>query len=243
METLTALIVDDEAAARRDLEQVLATIDGVRIVAQASDAAAARQLARRHLPDLVFLDIQLPGADGFTALQDLNAANCCVIFTTAYAQFAIRAFEVGATDYLLKPVEEERCRRAIERAREILRRQSEESEMLEIEERGARRRIPINSIRLVTAAGNYLEIFHDHGHGLIRRTLEGLLAELAPAPFVRISRHHAVRAPAVRAIRGDSRRGLRLTLADGTELPVSRRRTPEVLAGLRGSGAVKPVAG
>ena len=92
METLTALVVDDEPAARRDLLQVLASIGQVNVVAQASDAIAAQQLARRHRPDLVFLDIQLPGANGFTALDEIDTMQTCVIFTTAYAQFAIRAF-------------------------------------------------------------------------------------------------------------------------------------------------------
>lgn len=119
-EVLTALIVDDEPASRRDLEQVLAAIDGVKIVGQASDAASARHLARRLQPSIIFMDIHLPGADGFQALEEIDTARCSVIFTTAYSQFALRAFEVGATDYLLKPVDEDRCRRAIHRARELL---------------------------------------------------------------------------------------------------------------------------
>ena len=136
MNSLSALVVDDEPAARRDLVEVLGAIEDVRIVAQASDAAAARQLAKRHRPDLIFMDIQLPGADGFSALEDIDITRSCVIFTTAYSQYALRAFEFGATDYLLKPVEEGRCRRAIERARETLRRPLEATDgpVLEIEE-------------------------------------------------------------------------------------------------------------
>jgi len=234
MDPLTALIVDDEPAARRDLEEVLSSIGGVRIVAQASDAAAARHLARRHRPELVFMDIQLPGADGFAALDGIDTERSCVIFTTAYAQFALRAFEIGATDYLLKPVERERCRRAVARARETLRRETEEDAgpALEIEDRGLRTRIPVARIRLLTADGNYLEVIHDRGRGLIRHTLEGLLAEL-PAEFVRISRHQAVRPAAVQSTSGGQRE-LRLVLrGDGRELKVSRRRAPEVMAQLR----------
>jgi len=244
MEPLTALIIDDEPAARRDLEQVLGAIGEVKILAQASDAAAAQQLAKRHRPDLIFMDIQLPGNDGFAALQGINAGRCCVIFTTAYAQFAVRAFEVGATDYLLKPVDEERCRRAVMRARDILRRQNEnDPATIEIEERGVRRFISAGSIRLITASGNYLEVEHEHGRGLIRRTLEGFLAELAPAPFIRVSRHQAVRASGVRSILGSSRTGLRLALADGRELAISRRRTAEVLGGLRRTTTLRPPVG
>ena len=244
METLTALIVDDEPAARRDLLEVLASIGNVNVVAQASDAAAAQHLARRHRPDLVFMDIQLPGADGFAALDGIDASRSCVIFTTAYAQFAIRAFEVGATDYLLKPVEEDRCRRAIERAREILLRQNDGTETgdLEIEERGRRVRVAMDSIRLLHADGNYVEVIHDQGRGLVRHTLEGLLADLPPAHLVRLNRHQAVRPSAVQAWSGSGQRGLRLVLRDGTELAVSRRRAVEVMKRIRRT-AKPPVNG
>jgi DNA-binding LytR/AlgR family response regulator len=235
MEPLTALIVDDEPAARRDLEEVLSSIEDVRVVAQASDAAAAQQLARRHRPDLIFMDIQLPGADGFAALRGIDVSRSCVIFTTAYSQFAIQAFEVGATDYLLKPVEETRCRRAIERARETLARteEQEESGLLAIEERGARVRVPWKTIRLLSAGGNYVEVVHEQGRGLVRRSLDGFLAGLPPDLLVRLNRHQAVRPSFVQSWSGSGQRGLRLVLRDGTELAVSRRRAAEVMQRLR----------
>ena len=235
MNSLSALVVDDEPAARRDLVEVLGAIEDVRIVAQASDAAAARQLAKRHRPDLIFMDIQLPGADGFSALEDIDITRSCVIFTTAYSQFALRAFEFGATDYLLKPVEEGRCRRAIERARETLRRPLEATDgpVLEIEEHGKRVLIPADSVRLVTAEGNYLEITHDRGKGLVRQTLESLLAALPPDALLRINRNQAVRPSHVQSWNTSGLRGIYLHTRDGTELSVARRRTAEVRARLR----------
>ena len=235
MQTLTALIVDDEPAARRDLREVLASVENVRLVAEASDAAAAQQLARRHRPDLIFMDIQLPGADGFAALGGIDAAQSCVIFTTAYAQFAIRAFEVGATDYLLKPVELGRCRRAVERAREALarRHEHEEEAALEIEERGTHVRVPLTAIRLLQAGGNYVEVVHERGRGLVRSSLDGLLAGWPDGLLIRLNRNQAVRPSAVQSWSGSGQRGLRLILRDGTELSVSRRRAAEVLQRLR----------
>jgi two-component system LytT family response regulator len=241
MQTLDALIVDDEPGARRDLQQVLAAVEDVRVVAQASDAAAARQLARRHQPHLIFMDIHLPGADGFAAVEALDDKKACVIFTTAYAQYAVRAFEVGAVDYLLKPVDEQRCRRAVERAREQLARLGQSQPdapqpFLEVEEHGARVRVPLAEIRAVSAEGNYLEVEHGGRRGLVRQTLENFLAGPAGTAFTQINRAQAVRLSAVRSYRGSAGKGLRLALADGQELTVSRRRTPEVNAALRVSG-------
>jgi DNA-binding LytR/AlgR family response regulator len=238
MQIFDALIVDDEPAARRDLQQVLAAVDGVRVVAQASDAASARQLARRHRPQLIFMDIQLPGADGFAAVEGLANARTCVIFTTAYAQYAVRAFEIGALDYLLKPVDEMRCRRAIERARKQLERtaHSAAEPFVEIEERGAHVRLPIADVRFVTAAGNYLEVDHGRGRGLVRQTLENFLAGPVGGQLVQISRGQAVKLSAVRSYRTGGPHGLQLFFADGTKLAVSRRRVPEVTAVLRAAG-------
>lgn len=235
MDPLTALIVDDEPAARRDLAEVLSSVGDVRIVAQASDAVTARSLALRHRPDLIFLDIQLPGADGFHVLEGIDAERSCVIFTTAYAQFAIKAFEVGATDYLLKPVEEERCRRAVGRARETLRRQEghEAVGSVEVEQHGAHVRVPADEIRLLAAGGNYVEVMHRSGRGIVRGTLEGILSALPAGSMIRVNRHQAVRAAEVKAWSGNAQKGWRLILRDGTEAAVSRRRAAEVLSRLR----------
>ena len=238
---LDALIVDDEPGARRDLQQVLAAVENVRVVAQASDAEAARMMAHRHRPQIIFMDIHLPGADGFNAVERLEDRSACIIFTTAYAQHAVRAFEVGAVDYLLKPVDEERCRRAVERARERLslgERASapEPAAFIEVEEQGTRVRVPLADIQLVTAGGNYLEMEHGGRKGLVRQTLENFLASPTADPFKRINRGQAVRLSSVRSYRGTPTNGLRLYLADGKELLVSRRRAAEVNAALRAAG-------
>jgi DNA-binding LytR/AlgR family response regulator len=187
------------------------------------------------------MDIQLPGANGFSAVEALDDKNACIIFTTAYAQYAVRAFEVGAVDYLLKPVDEQRCRRAVERAREQLNRlasaaPAEPQPFLEIEEHGAHVRVPLADIRSVTAEGNYLEVEHGGQRGLIRQTLENFLSGPSGAPFTQINRGQAVRLSAVRSYRGSAASGLRLCLAGGEELTVSRRRASEVSSALRAAG-------
>jgi len=244
MPTLDALIVDDEPAARRDLQQVLAVIDGVRLVAQASDAEAARQLARKHRPQLIFMDIQLPGANGFAAIEGLINARTSVIFTTAYAQFAVRAFEVGAADYLLKPVDEDRCRRAVERARQRIAKSftPDTDFVVELEERGARLRIGIEEIRVISAQGNYLEVEHSSGRGLLRQTLDSFL-DLVPGQFLQINRSQAVRPSAVRSYSGNAQQGLVISLANGTELAGSRRRAARVTAALRVAGRPQNAGG
>ena len=241
MQTLDALIVDDEPGARRDLQQVLAALEDVRVVAQAPDAPAARLLARRHRPQLIFMDIHMPGADGFAAIEGIGDKNSCVIFTTAYAQYAVRAFEVGAVDYLLKPVDEQRCRRAVDRAREQLTRLGQTAPdapqpFVEVEEHGARVRVPLAEIRMVSAEGNYLEVEHGKERGLVRQTLERFLAGPAGPAFTQINRGQAVRLSAVRSYRGSVGKGLQLVLADGRELNVSRRRATDVNTALRAAG-------
>lgn len=118
---LRILIVDDEAPARRDLRRILGKIGGLEIVGEASEGLEAAKLAKKLQPDTLLLDIQMPGLDGFQVVSRLNDMDRVpsIIFVTAYDEYAIRAFEVHAVDYILKPVEERRLAQAIERARRI----------------------------------------------------------------------------------------------------------------------------
>ena len=122
-DTLRVLIVDDEAHARRDLRRMLGTLDGVEIAGEAADGLDAVKLVRKLSPDVLLLDIQMPGLDGFQVVAKVAGTEAppAVVFVTAYDEYAIRAFEVHAADYILKPVEERRLAQAIERARRIRR--------------------------------------------------------------------------------------------------------------------------
>lgn len=120
--TMKALIVDDEALARRGLKHRLAGIPGIQVAGEARNATEALKQIRALKPDVVFLDIQMPGRSGFEVLAELDESELpCVIFVTAYDEYAVRAFDVNAIDYLLKPVEEERLQAAIDRVRDQLR--------------------------------------------------------------------------------------------------------------------------
>jgi DNA-binding LytR/AlgR family response regulator len=116
-----------------------------------------------------------------------------------------------------------------------LRRQaeSEPAESIEVEQHGAHVRVPAGEIRLLAAGGNYVEVLHQSGRGIVRGTMEGILAALPAGSMIRVNRHQAVRAAAVKAWSGNAQKGWRLVLRDGTEVSVSRRRAAEVLARLR----------
>ncbi len=122
-DTLRLLIVDDEAHARRDLRRMLGAMDGVEIAGEAADGPEAVKLIRKLAPDALLLDIQMPGLDGFQVVAKIAGMETlpAIIFVTAYDEYAIRAFDVHAVDYVLKPVEERRLRQAIERARRVRR--------------------------------------------------------------------------------------------------------------------------
>ena len=112
--TYKTIIVDDEPLARKDLKAVLAEFDQIEIIAEADGVPAARELLKIHKPDLIFLDIQMPGQTGFVLLESISS-HIKIIFVTAYDEYAIRAFEVNAQDYLLKPVDRDRLALTIER--------------------------------------------------------------------------------------------------------------------------------
>jgi two-component system LytT family response regulator len=193
--TFKSIIVDDEELARDDLKALLKDFDEVEIVGEAETAEEAKTLIKELNPDLLFLDIQMPGKSGFEMLEDIQT-DAQIIFVTAYDEFAIRAFEVNAKDYLLKPVDKERLSRAIERLKT---------------ERETENRIPprllftdsifllinnhyqfikISSIIKITSAGNYSEILTSSGiKGLVLKSLKEWEARLPRNYFVRIHRN------------------------------------------------------
>jgi two-component system LytT family response regulator len=243
-EPLRVLVVDDEAPARRKILRLLRQESGVQVVAEADSGEAAVAAVEKHRPDLLFLDVQMPGIDGFAVIQSLAAAKLPlprIIFVTAHDRFALRAFEVHAFDYLLKPVEEERFREALERARtqqnhsdgpfasrlhamlEQLQREKSFSDRLLIHEDSRAFFVPVTEISWIEADRNYLLLHRGKKTHTLRGTLDALQNTLDPKCFVRVNRGTIVRLDAVRELLPWFHGEYKIVLHDNTELRWSRR--------------------
>lgn len=222
---MRVLIVDDERLARAELRRLLAAHPGVELVGEAANAAEAAQQVAALQPDLLLLDVQMPGGSGFDLLDALEDAPE-VIFTTAFDQYTLQAFEASALDYLMKPITAPRLATALERAaarlgmaptpgstpRKLFIRDGERCWFVRLED-----------IRLFESEGNYTRLYFDDARPLLARSLIQLEQRLDPQQFFRASRRHIVNLAAVRGIDSDDGGGLTLRL-DGMAVEVSRRR-------------------
>jgi two-component system LytT family response regulator len=225
------IIVDDEPLARRGIRARLEGIAGVDVVAECASGAAAVRAIREYLPDVVFLDVQMPGMDGFAVVNEIGAdAMPVTIFVTAYDTHAIRAFDANALDYLLKPIDDERFARAVDRARRRLseRRGAASAgeappiDRIVVRDRGSLILVTHDEIEWIAAEGDYVRV-HSGGRGyLVRDTMTALEARLDPARFVRIHRSAIVNVSRVKEIRPYGDRDWLAVLRDGTRLKVSR---------------------
>jgi two-component system, LytTR family, response regulator len=241
---LRVLVVDDEAPARRKVLRLLRDEPGVEIAGEADGGEVALAAIRKESPDLVFLDVQMPGMDGFKVLQSVTAAKIQmprVIFVTAHDKFALRAFEVHAFDYLLKPVGEERFREALRRARaqhensedgfavrlrtmvEQVEREKSLPDRLPVQEDSRVVLVPVKEIAWVEADKNYVLLHCGKKTHTLRSTLEALQESLDPKSFVRINRGALVRWDAVRELQPWFHGEYKVVLHDNTELRWSRR--------------------
>jgi two-component system LytT family response regulator len=250
---LRVLVVDDEAPARRKILRLLREESAVEIAGEADSGDAAVAAIRKHRPDLIFLDVQMPGLDGFGVIQSLNAAKISlprVVFVTAHDRFALRAFEVHAFDYLLKPVGEERFREALRRARiqheqsvdgftsrlgamlEELQREKALPDRLLVQEDSRAIFVLVKDISWVEADRNYVLLHCGKKTHTLRSTLDTLQSTLDPKLFVRINRGTLVRLDAIRELVPWFHGEYKVMLHDNTELRWSRRyvsQRPELL--------------
>jgi two-component system LytT family response regulator len=241
MADLRAIVVDDEPLARERLRTFLANEPGVTVIGECQNGDEAIIAVRRDHPDLLFLDVQMPGMNGFEVLQKLNgSAPHAVIFTTAHDQYAVQAFEVHAVDYLLKPFDRERLRLALERARTRAAAkpddlQSKLAAMLEDLKAGARQpeRIPVKSngkvtfvripeIDWIASADNYVELHVGNHSHLIRETMNSIATRLPTEQFVRVSRTSIVNLARVKELQPLFHGEYTITLTTGARVTLSR---------------------
>jgi two-component system, LytTR family, response regulator len=234
--SVRVLIVDDEAPARRKLRNHLRKIDQAEVAGEAASGAEAVKQIRRLAPDLVFLDVQMPGMTGFDVIEEIGVdAMPPVVFVTAYDQFALDAFDVQAVDYLLKPYDHKRFERAWLRARksdpgvtaalEALLAHGSERFLRRIVVREDERLffLPLREVTRFSASGNYVEVHTASGHHLVRGTLANLERRLDPERFARIHRSEIVNIDSIRELRSWFHGDYLVVLKNGDELRLSRR--------------------
>jgi two-component system, LytTR family, response regulator len=248
---LSVVVVDDEAPARRKILRLLSQETDVEVVGEADGAATAIATIEKNRPDLVFLDVQMPGTDGFGVIRGVSESRMPrFVFVTAHDQYAIRAFEVHAFDYLLKPFAEERFREALNRARRDLaqasdgfacrliglvaelRRERSFADRLAIHERERSYFVAVHDIHWVEADRNYLILHCGTRTHTLRGTLESLETALDPKAFLRVNRGALVRLDAIQELKPWFHGEYKVLLKDSTELRWSRRyvkQRPELL--------------
>lgn len=223
MTELRALVVDDEPLARRRLRRLLEMATGVTWAGEASSGREALDAIRRVRPDLVFLDIRMPGLTGLQVLERADPP-VQVVFTTAFDEHAVAAFELRAADYLLKPFGPERLQAAVERVRELVAARRRPSRRLLVRERGRVVPVSTSSIVRLEAEGDYVRVHAGGREHLLTGSLGALHGRLDPERFVRVHRSHVVNLDFVDSIEPWEGSRLRIALADGSHVVASRSR-------------------
>jgi two-component system LytT family response regulator len=237
--TLRALVVDDEAPARRRIRRLLMDEPDVAVVGECGDGASAIAAIADARPDLVFLDVQMPERDGFEVVKALPPRRLpAILFVTAYDRYALRAFDVHAVDYLLKPFTGERFRTALARARERIARHAPDPALaglaaqlrgrpayvsrLPVKTGGRTIFVDLAAVDWIEAADNYVRLHVQQREYLVREPLAALDARLDPAVFARIHRSVIVRIDRIAEVRPTSHGDAEVALRGGARLPASR---------------------
>lgn len=242
--SIRVLIVDDEPIARRGIMRLLREEEDMDVIGECGDGATAAAAISTLAPDLVFLDVQMPELDGFAVIEAVGAHRMpAVIFVTAFDQHAVRAFDSQALDYVLKPIDPERFRRALQRARAHLAHPDDGfvrrvALALEAIDRGEARRYPsrlairsggrvrlldISEVHRIVAAGNHAEVHAGAQQHLMRETMTSLEARLDPQRFVRVSRAAIVSIDHVREVQPLFNGDFVVILKNGVQVTGSRR--------------------
>jgi len=251
--TYSVVIVEDEPPARAKLTRFIGELEDFRVVAEAATVDEGIAAVTQAVPDVLYLDIQLGTRSGFDVIDGVREVGApLVVFTTAYSEYAVRAFEIEAVDYLLKPFDRDRFMRSVERIRAAL----AEPDRSDLEERvrrllagipgrpAAARQIlvreterafflDVDEILRVSAAGNYVEVYAGGKVHLIRDSLTSFVAQLDPTEFLRVHRSHVVRVSFIAELRPMFHGDYELVLRDGQTLALSRRYKALLPPGIR----------
>jgi two-component system, LytTR family, response regulator len=230
---MKAIIVDDERLARNELKNLLAEFPDIEIIEECNDANAAIVAVDKLKPDVVFLDIHMPGKDGFGVLEELDFMPH-IIFVTAYDEYAIKAFDVNALDYLLKPIEQDRLKAAIEKVR---------SEMIEpvalSDKLGLNNQVfvkdgdkcwfvNLKDVPMFESEGNYVRVYFDKNKPLILKSLNNLANKLDENVFFRANRKFIINLNWIESIESWFNGGLMVKLKNGEQVEISRRQASKL---------------
>lgn len=230
---MKAIVVDDSRLARNELKRLLKEQDTVEVIAEAADAVEAKEKIEAEKPELVFLDIQMPGKNGFELLEDLEYVPE-IIFTTAYDEFALKAFEYNALDYLQKPVQADRLAGAISKVaerKEKKRQATEKNDFMTSADQvfvkdGERCWfVQLGDVRLFEVDGNYTKVIFEDHKPMIPRTLNYLETRLDPKTFFRANRQQIINLNWVEKIEPWFSGSIKIYMKGGHEVDVSRRQT------------------
>lgn len=233
---MRTIIIDDERLARAELKKMMQAFPEIEVIDEASNANEAIEKIELLQPDLIFLDIQMPGKTGFEMLTELDTVPQ-VIFTTAFDKYALKAFEVSALDYLLKPIDQKRLEAAIKKVHIGEARENREGEGFSGNEMLTDKSqvfvkdgdrcwfIKLSEVRLFESVGNYAKVFFSSHKPLILKSLNALEERLDPKTFFRANRKHIINLQAVEKIEPYFNNGLLVELNGGEKIEISRRQT------------------
>lgn len=233
---MRAIVIDDERLARKELINLLNQLETVEVVGEAVNVEDAKEKIEQLQPDVIFLDIQMPEKTGFDLLEELDQVPH-VIFTTAYDEYALKAFQVNALDYLLKPIEPKRLEEAIQKLQgkiEGISRRDENGAYLNQKKLTLEDQVfvkdgdrcwfvRLSNVRLFESDGNYIKVYFDNFKPMIHKSLNALDERLDEKSFFRASRKHIINLGWVEAIEPWFNGGLVVTLRGGDRIEVSRR--------------------
>lgn len=234
---MKAILIDDERLARQELKSLLAAYPEIQIVGEANNVETAIESIKQLKPDVIFLDIQMPGKNGFELLEEISGVPE-VVFVTAYDEYAIRAFEVNALDYLLKPVQSNRL---AETVKKILNKESgdrqeskeqslplNDTDQVFVKDGEKCWFVKLSDVRLFESEGNYVRIYFDKNRPLILRSLNNLDERLNNRTFFRASRKHIINLKWVESIESWFNGGLMVKLRGGEQVEISRRQASKL---------------